>query len=446
MTVSSFGKPMPFRVAGASYPDADPKTDCPPRCGIMGAMPRALVILPTTTYRAPDFVDAAVDLGIDLVVASEAGHALADQMGNRYLAIDCGEPEAAAAAIVDLARREPFDAVIAADDAGVVVAAAAAEELGLPHNRPEAAAATRDKLAMRRLLADGGVPQPRFAAIEPGEDPASAAAALGFPCVLKPLGLSGSRGVIRADSRADAHRAARRIRAILREAGEDPAAPLIVEEYVPGSEVALEGLVGPAGLEVLAIFDKPDPLEGPFFEETIYVTPAELDESTVGRIEEVVAAGIDALGLSHGPIHAEVRLAHGEATLIEIAARSIGGLCSRSLRFGMLGVSLEHLLLRAALGMPRRAMGRETRASGAMMLPIPADGVLRAVRWREAAMEIPGITGLEITIPVGQRVRRLPEGDRYLGFLFAAGETSADVEAALREAHAVLDIQIDPPG
>jgi biotin carboxylase len=410
-------------------------------------MPRALVILPTTTYRAPDFVEAAVDLGVDLVVASEADHALAEQMGERFLEIDCRDAERAAAAIVDLARRDPLDAVIAADDTGVVIAAAAAEELGLPHNRPEAAAATRDKLAMRHLLAEAGVAQPRFAALRSGEDPAEVAEGLGFPCVLKPLNMSAGRGVIRADTGEEARRSAERIRAILREAGEDPEAPLIIEEYVPGAEVALEGLVGPAGLEVLAIFDKPDPLVGPFFEETIYVTPARLDEATLGHIEEVVAAGVGALGLSHGPVHAEVRLGEGPVMLIEIAARSIGGLCSRSLRFGMLGVSLEHLLLRAALGMPLRAMRREARASGAMMLPIPADGVLRAVRWREAAMEVPGITGLEITVPIGRRVRRLPEGDRYLGFLFAAAETPAEVEAALREAHAVLEIHVDPePG
>lgn len=407
-------------------------------------MPRALIILPTTTYRAPDFVEAASGLGIDLVVASEGAHGLAAQMGDHYLEIDCGDPARAVAAIVDLATHLPLEAVVAADDAGVVIAAAAARELGLPHNSPEAAAATRDKLVMRRLLQAKGVPQPRFRGIEPGEDVIEAARSVGFPCVLKPIGLSASRGVIRADTEAEAERAAARIRRILREAEGDPVGPLLVEEYLPGIEVAVEGLVGPAGLEVLALFDKPDPLTGPFFEETIFVTPSRLGPEASQEVERVVGAGIEALGLSYGPIHAEVRLHEGSARLIEIAARSIGGLCARSLRFGMLGVSLEHLLLRAALGMPRRAMSRETRSSGVMMLPIPADGVLRAVRWREAAMEVPGITGLEITVPVGRRIRRLPEGDRYLGFLFASGEDPEGVEEALREAHALLEIEIDP--
>jgi biotin carboxylase len=405
-------------------------------------MPRALVILPTTTYRAADFVGAANELGVDLVVASESGHAL--EMNDRFLEIDCASPSQAAAAIVELAAGSPLDAVIAADDAGVVVAAIAAQQLGLPHNAPEAAAATRDKIEMRSMLERGGVPQPRFAAVGIDDDIVDAALSIGFPCVIKPVGLSGSRGVIRVDDPAEAPAVADRIRGILTDAGEDPAGPLLVEEYLPGVEVALEGVVGPHGVEVLAVFDKPDPLTGPYFEETIYVTPSQLPPATLERVTGVVSAGVDALGLSFGPVHAEARVHRGEVKLIELAARSIGGLCSRSLRFGMLGVSLEHLLLRAALGLPRRAMARETRASGAMMLPIPEDGILRGVRWREAAMEVPGLTGLEITVPVGGKVRTLPEGDRYLGFLFAAGETPADVESALREAHAVLDIRIEP--
>jgi hypothetical protein len=208
--------------------------------------------------------------------------------------------------------------------------------------------------------------------------------------------------------------------------------------------VVVEGLLGPEGLEVLAILDKPDRLEGPFFEESMFVATTRLDPGTVERLTSVVTDAVAALGLSFGPIHAEARLDGDRIVVIEIAARSIGGLCSRSLRFGLLGTSLEHLVLRAAVGMPRRAMGRLPRPSGVMMLPIPTEGVLRRVGWQEAALEVPGVTAIEITIPIGQRVRPLPEGDRYLGFVFASGDEAADVEASLREAHEILDIVIEP--
>jgi len=404
-------------------------------------VPSVLVILPTATYRASDFVEAASDLGVGLVVASEQGHVLAEQMGDGFLLIDCGDPRAAADAIVHLAERRPLDAVVAADDQGVVIAALAAQRLGLAHNPPEAAAATRDKSVMRRLLADAGVPQPRFEILDSG---GLSSPDVGYPCVVKPLTLSGSRGVIRADDPASLEAAIARSRAIQAEAGEGFDAPLIVEEYIPGFEVVVEGLLGPDGLEVLAILDKPDPMEGPFFEETILVTPSRLTGRQQEAVTGVVGLAVDALGLDVGPVHAEARIEGDCVRIIEVAARSIGGLCSRALRFGLLGTSLEHLLLRAALGMPMRAMRREARQSGVMMLPIPHEGILRRVGWREAVQEVPGITSLDITIPIGSRVRPLPEGDRYLGFLFAMGEEHSDVEASLREAHGLLDIVIEP--
>lgn len=211
-----------------------------------------------------------------------------------------------------------------------------------------------------------------------------------------------------------------------------------------GPEVVVEGVLAGRGLEVLAILDKPDPMEGPYFEETVFVTPSRLAAGMQAELVSVVGAAVDALGLEFGPIHAEARIGPGGVRIIEIAARSIGGLCSRSLRFGLLGTSLEHLLLRAALGLPRRAMRRESRASGVMMLPIPDEGVLRRVGWREAALEVPLVTGLEITVPIGERVRPLPEGDRYLGFLFASGDDPDAVAAALREAHGLLEVVVEP--
>ena len=412
-------------------------------------MPRVLLLLPSASYRATDFVKAADRLGAEVVVASDRVQALAEVMGDRALRLDLARPEAAAEDVFRSAERRPLDGVVAVDDRGVVVASLAGERLGLAHNPPEAARRARDKVAMREALADAGVSQPDHRVVGPSADVAGLAGEVGFPIVLKPVSLSGSRGVIRADDAAGATRAADRIRRILADAGEDPAGPLLVEAFVPGEEVAVEGLLRAGRLEVLAVFDKPDPLEGPYFEETIYLTPSRHGVDVVGRAEQAVAAACDALGLREGPIHAELRLPPGRPdrpVVLEVAARSIGGLCSRSLRFG-LGVSLEEVILRHALGLPldEARLRREAAASGVMMLPIRRRGVLREVRGVEEARAVPGIDGLEITIPPGRAVVPLPEGDRYLGFLFARGEDPGAVERALRTAHDRLEVVVTGP-
>jgi biotin carboxylase len=296
---------------------------------------------------------------------------------------------------------------------------------------------------MRSALARAAVAQPDYRVIAgPGAPVADLARAVGLPCVVKPVALSASRGVIRAESPADAVIAARRIRGILYDAGEDPAGRLLVERFVVGAEVALEGLLRRGRLEVLAVFDKPDPLDGPYFEETLYVTPSRLPQATVAGAEQLVAAAAAAIGLVEGPLHAEVRIDDtAKPWLLEVAARSIGGLCSRTLRFGA-GMSLEEVILRHALGLPLDGLCGDGTAAGVMMLPIPADGTLERVGGRAAALAVPGIEGLEISIPLGRRVRPLPEGDRYLGFLFARGAAPDQVETALRQAYGALDIVI----
>jgi biotin carboxylase len=395
-------------------------------------VPRVLLLLPTSTYRAPDFVRAAARLGVDVVVGSEEEQALAGGMGDRAVVVPLDDPAVAADTIVALDQRAAVDAVVAVDDRGVLAAATAGERLGFPHNPPAAVAATRDKASMRTALAGSEVPQPEFVVI----DGADQLPDLPYPWVMKPLDRSGSQGVIRVDD-ADAARAAvARIGAIA-------AGPIVVEQYVPGFEVAVEGLLRNGELEPLAVFDKPDPLVGPYFEETIYVTPSRLGAATLARVEDVAARACAAIGLVEGPVHAELRVDGDRVWVIEVAARSIGGLCARALRFGA-GIALEEVILRHALGMPVDGLARETAASGVMMLPIPHAGVLRAVDGQDSARAVPGITGLEITVPRGRRVVPLPEGDRYLGFLFARGDTPADVEAALRAAHDKLEIAIDP--
>ena len=407
-------------------------------------MSRVLLILPTGTYRAAAFVGAASVLGAEVVVASEHRQAMARAMDDRALVVPLGRPEAAADAIVELARRRPLDAVVAVDEQGVLAAALAGERLGLAHNPPAAVAATRDKAAARAVLAAAGVAQPAFRVVRSGDDVAAAAVAVGLPCVVKPVSLSGSRGVIRADDPASATGAAERIRNILDDAGEDCQGPILVEAFVPGSEVALEGLLRNGELEVLALFDKPDPLDGPYFEETVYVTPSRLPERVQAAVAALVGAGTAALGLREGPIHAEVRVDGDDVTLLEIAARSIGGLCARALRFGA-GISLEEVILRHALGLRLGDLRREDSASGVMMVPIPRSGLLQQVGGVDAARAVPGVEGVELTVARGRRVVALPEGDRYLGFVFARGATPEDVEASLRAAHARLEVEIADP-
>src|SRR4051794_33823370 len=390
-------------------------------------MARVLLILPSATYRAPDFLDAATKLGAEVVVGSEHRQALSESMGDRAVTLTLGQPERAAGQIENLHQRSPLDAIVAVDDGGTRAAALAAFRLGLPGNPPEAVARTRDKSAMRAALADAGVRQPAWATYP---------ADVGYPCVLKPLSRAGSQGVIRADTREEAEAAAERIRRML----DDPEADLLVESFVPGEEVAVEALLSAGELEVLAVFDKPDPLDGPYFEETIYVTPSRKPQDAIDRVHVATARAAAALGLTDGPVHAEIRLAP-EPTVIELAARSIGGLCSRSLRFG-LGVTLEEVILRHALGRPPNHLTRESSASGVMMLPIPRAGTLNDVRGRDEARAVEHIAGLEISIANGKPVQPLPDGDRYLGFMFAKADTPEQVEQALGAAHAKLDVDI----
>ncbi len=408
-------------------------------------MARVLLLLPSATYRASDFVDAASSLGVELAIASEQVQAMAGSMGDRALLVPLQRTDEAVEVIIEAAGRRPLDAVLAVDDQGALIAAVASRRLGLPHNPPEAVAATRDKATMRGLLGRAGVPQPRYRLIGPDDDVAAAASEVGLPCVLKPRTLSASRGVIRADDADQAAAAIGRIRDILASCGENGASPLLMERYLAGPEVAVEGLLQSGDLTLLAVFDKPDPLEGPFFEETIYVTPSRLGDADLSRIGELSAQATAALGLTHGPVHVELRGDGSSLRVIELAARSIGGLCSRSLSFGG-GRSLEELIVGNALGIPAPSTSRDAPASGVMMIPIPGSGTLLGVEGTDRARALPGVTGIEISIAPGRPVVPLPEGDRYLGFIFARGDTPEQVETTLRSAHALLEIRLDSRG
>jgi biotin carboxylase len=409
-------------------------------------MERVLFLLPTTTYRTRDFLEAAEHLGVEVVVASEQASTMEPSSPDRLLTLSFLDPEDAASRAARFHERFQIAAVVGVDEETAVTAAAIAKRLGLPHNSPEAAVRARFKHRMREALAAASVPSPRHRIVSASEDPEGIAATLDYPVVLKPVFLSGSRGVARADHREGFVEAFRRLCRLLerddvREHGGAEAGTILIEDYVDGAEVAVEGLLTGGNLRLLALFDKPDPLEGPYFEETIYVTPSRLDENVQREVLSVTARAAGALGLVEGAVHAELRLSQRGPVVIEVVGRSIGGLCSRALRFG-LGVSLEELILRHALGRDVKGLERESRASGVMMIPIPRAGVLEEVRGLDEARSVEGIEEVTITAHLGKTLVPLPEGSSYLGFLFARAEGPGTVEDCLRKAHRRLSFEI----
>jgi len=403
---------------------------------------RVLLLVPRVTYRAADFLAAASRLGIEVVIGSDG----ALPLGVRpVIPVD---PYDLPGSIDRIVRSGgPLDAVVAVDTPMLAVAAAVGERIGLPHNPMEAVMATMDKRAQRCRWAATGVPQPAFRVIAAGSDEyavMSVAAELKFPCVVKALSLSGSQGILRVDHATDVPVAARRIRRVLSEGRGTDIEPLLIEEYVPGLEISIDALLTDGVATVIAVFDKPEMPDGPTFEETMLICPARLSDETLAASVSVAERATRALGLRHGPIHAELRIdpRHGDErpTMLELAARSIGGLCSRALRFAG-NTSLEEMVLLNALGVGVTPQ-QETGTAGIFMLPLERAGVLHAIEGQTEAADVPGITGLSISIPLGETVHPLPEGDRYLGFVFGSGGTPEDVEAALRAARLRLRVVI----
>ena len=410
-------------------------------------MERLLLLIPTTSYRVGDFLEAAHGLDVAVAVGSNRRQVLERYSDGGTVALDFAHPKHGVEQILAYAREYPLTAIVATDEGTTVLAAAASEALGLLHNSVKSVTAAGNKHRLRTLLFEAGLPSPRFFLVPVDADPLHAAGEAVYPCVLKPLALSASRGVIRADDPSAFVQAFRRIVAILEHpdiaASGVTARSILVEGYIPGFEVALEGLLDHGRLDVLALFDKPDPLEGPYFEETIYVTPSSLPVSVQDDVIGATSRAVDALGLRDGPIHAELRINEAGPWIVDLAARSIGGLCSRALKFGA-GISLEDLILRHALRLPLPSMERDSRAAAVMMIPIPRAGTLREVRGLPRARSVPDVEGVTISIPLGEEVLPLPEGYRYLGFIFARGRDPGTVEAALREAHHRLEFVIEP--
>jgi len=418
-------------------------------------MPRLLIFTAKLGYQTRSFDEAARRLGVDLVFVTDRCHQLDDPWGDRAIPVHFESPDAAAYAVLEAARGQgqSIDGILALGDRPAIAAAYAARGLGLLYNHPAAVEACRSKLRMREVFREAGLRVPWFRSISTNPTPEPSLLGISYPCVLKPLSLSASQGVVRANSREEFIFAAARIRRLLespeiRSTREPYLDQILVEGYIPGREVAVEGLLTDGSLRVLAIFDKPDPLEGPYFEETIYVTPSRLASSQQREIERCAVDAVRALGLSHGPIHAEFRINDEAVWPLEVAPRPIGGLCARALRFAPDATSqpmgLEELLLRHALNLPGSDWPREQPASGVMMIPVPKCGILEKVEGEDAARSVPGITALEITARLRDYIAAWPEGSSYLGFLFAAANVPAEVEEALRTAHARLHFELTP--
>ena len=420
---------------------------------------RVLLITPPGSYRVHAYLEAARELGLDMIVASEGEHSLVPGLDGG-IRVDLADSGAVIEHVLAAHRDRPIAAVVATDDATVEIANRAAAALGLAHNVPSAARTARRKDLARAALAAAGLPVPAVRRVDLRRPLGPQLAGVEFPCVVKPFAMSASRGVIRADDLAGLEAACRRAGAIVvaagtfggtgmsapsdTAAGADERHTLLIESFVPGPEIALEGMLAGGELSVLAIFDKPDPLDGPFFEETIYVTPSRLPESVQTLAAERVREGCAAYGLTEGPVHAELRIHDGEAWIIEIAGRTIGGDCARLFTFGS-GTSLEHLVLQTALGAsPDGPFRGEARAAGVLMIPTPGAGTLRRVEGVMEASRIPGIREVSITVREGYELTPLPEGGTYLGFVFALGDDPAGVEASLRSAQDAIRAIVAP--
>jgi hypothetical protein len=414
---------------------------------------RLLLFTSKLGYQTHSFEEAARKLRVEIVYVTDRCHRLEDPWGDRAIAVHFESPEAAAHTVIEALRGQKVDGVLALGDRPAVAAAYAARGLGLQHNHPAAAEACRSKLRTREVFQKAGMRVPWFRVMSFTPTPEPALLDISYPCVLKPLSLSASQGVVRANNREEFLAATARIHRLLESpeiqaSREQNLDQLIAEGYIPGSEVAVEGLLSAGDLRILAIFDKPDPLEGPYFEETIYVTPSRLPRAEQRAIERCAEDGARALGLSHGPIHAEFRINKDGVWPLEIAPRPIGGLCAHALQFSPDGgdelIGFEELLLCHALELPNSDWPRERRASGVMMIPVPNSGVLQGVRGEEAARRTPGFTELRITARLHDYLAAWPEGSSYLGFLFARGNNPEEVERTLRAAHARLEFTITP--
>ncbi len=419
----------------------------------MESSKRVLLFASKLGYQTRAFNTVAERLGVELAFVTDRCNRLDDPWNDHALAAHFENPEAAAQAVIQSQQKLSVHGVLALGDRPTTTAAYVARGLGLAFHHPASVAACRNKNHMREIFRDAGLPVPWFRTIPLDPIPEPALLGISYPCVLKPLSLSASQGVMRVENREEFIAGATRLKRLLdsaeiRATREPNLDQMLVEQYLEGREVAVEGLLTEGELRILAIFDKPDPLEGPFFEETIYVTPSRFPAAQLQAIENSLVNAVRALGLTHGPVHGEFRLNENGVWTIEIAPRPIGGMCGRALRFQSArekdSISLEELLLRHALGLTGADALRESKSSGVMMIPVPSSGTFEKVVGEEEARSIPHITDVEITARLHDYIAAWPEGSSYLGFLFASADDPAEVEEAIRAGYAKLHFTLTP--
>ena len=414
-------------------------------------MRRVLLLATTTGYQIRSFGEAATRLGVQLVFASDRCDQLDDPWADEAIPVRFWDEAHSVETIVAACAAAPVHGVVVVGDQPTVLGARVAQALGLPGNPPDAVRASRNKLASRRAFKHAGLLTPAFVDVSLADDPVALAAQCRFPAVIKPLALSGSRGVMRVDQTSGFVWAFDRLARLMHSPDivnerDEVHGRALIESYIPGNEFAIEGVMTDGVFRPFVIFDKPEPLVGPFFEETIYVTPSRATPLVQQAILDQVVTAAQALGLRHGPIHAECRVNTKGVFVLEVAPRPIGGLCARAVGFHDMSwapVRLEEVLLRHALGEDISAYTPSTNASGVMMIPIPRRGVYRGVQGVEQAVAIPGVDDVRITAKADEVLLPLPEGRSYLGFIFASGKDPGVVEQSLREAHAALAFDIE---
>lgn len=402
-----------------------------------------LLIAPPQSYRIAPYLKAVKSLGCRMTIASMGEHSLVSEIA-AGVHIDFADQPAALARLQACHQQDAFDAIIGSDDLGIELASQLADSIGLAHNPPGAVQFTRRKDLARARLQAASVAVPAHGVIDLQKSLTTQLESLAYPCVLKPLAMSMSRGVIRVNTLREAQLACARIAAIIKEAMNlHEQQHILVEDYIQGDELAYEGLLTRGELHTLLLFDKPEPLTGPYFEETYYITPSRFDATILQRVHDTVRAACTAYGLVTGPVHAELRVdAAGKVWVIEVAARTIGGECAQLIELAT-GQSLEVLVLANALG-EQTALPSIEGAAGVLMIPTPRAGVLRRVEGILAAQQVAGICDVVLSVREGNRLVPLPEGASYLGFMYATGDTAEQVEQALREAHAKLKVVVAP--
>lgn len=403
---------------------------------------RLLLISHHNSYRIAPYIKAARNLGLEVTIASQGKHSLVTEVASG-IHIDFNDANSALNEILKEHRSKPFAGILGSDDQTVELAAHVAKALNLPHNPPAAALCSHRKDLARAQLALAHCPVPMHCLLDLTSAIKKQMAGLPWPCVLKPLNMSASRGVIRTNNEDEFIAACERLRPILATTqGEFEQTHVLIEEYIDGIEIAYEGFLQNGQLETITIFDKPDPLVGPYFEETIYVTPSTLSNELQRSIKEVIQEACKAYGLVTGAIHAECRIdSENKIWILEIASRTIGGDCARMLDNENFGI--EELAISLAISRPVEVVMPE-QARGVMMIPIRQKGLLKRVEGLLEANKVKHIDKIDIIINEGHELIPLPEGNQYLGYIFASADTAEQVTAAIREAYAQLKFVTAP--